>query len=175
MAKHVRKTYICMDCLGLVGIQNWENLWKWIHAPPRGRVLDLHRSSYGDGTQLIPDVFLEGCRDTGQHGVNAPGKLQNNASLRTGWRVSRINFKTYTCHHNTQPLSPLKKKKLFWLPASLTCSQSVSSMHAFCFCLLSVICLLYLGSAPWFRNWTLDDSPDFLLSFSASSVPTMAR
>lgn len=83
LAKEVRKAYICMDCLGLVGVQNWKNLWKRIHAPPRVRVLDLHGGSYGDGTQLIPDVFLNGCRNTGQHGVTATGKLQNSASFRT--------------------------------------------------------------------------------------------
>ena len=61
------------------------------------------------------------------------------------------------------------------LSAALTWSQRVSSMHAFCFCLFRVSSCEYLGSEPWFRNWTLDDSPDFLLSFSASRVPTMAR
>lgn len=58
---------------------------------------------------------------------------------------------------------------------ALTWSQRVSSMPPSVSVCSKWALAEYLGSEPWFRNWTLDDSPDFLLSFSASRVPTMAR
>lgn len=66
----------------------------------------------GMGRSLSLMFSWKGCRDTGKHGINATGKLQNNASFCTEKWVSSINFKIYTCHHNTQTLSLLEKTVL---------------------------------------------------------------
>lgn len=55
----VWKTYISVNGLGFVWIQNRKNFWKRIHSPPRVWLLDLYWSSYGNGTQFISDIFLK--------------------------------------------------------------------------------------------------------------------
>lgn len=101
-AENESHTYICLDHLGFVGIQNGKDFWKWIHSPTRARLLYLHGGRDRDGAQFISNIILGSIQGQLSMVWNATGEIWDNVLVSTN-ATFKYSSAIFTGHH--QPKS----------------------------------------------------------------------